>query len=133
MDIKEAFFQRSINFLIKKTSGSSFKNENMPDLQSAEELYRTIIKKIREKKSTITFYRQYLGFWSCWYAIHRLYLINYRKYTWVVLLKDKKCITITNAFQKFLKESNNTPLSPPKKKYGLIKAVNFVIAEGNHG
>ena len=62
MDIKEAFFQRSINFLIKKTSGSSFKNENMPDLQSAEELYRTIIKKIREKKSTITFYRQYLGF-----------------------------------------------------------------------
>ena len=48
----------------------------MPDLQLAEELHKTIIKKIREKKSTITFYRQYLGFWSCWYAIHRLYLIN---------------------------------------------------------
>ena len=76
MDIKEAFFQWSINFLIKKTSGSSFKNENMPDLQLAEYLHKTIIKKIREKKSTITFYRQYLRFWSCWYAIHRLYLIN---------------------------------------------------------
>ena len=76
MDIKEAFFQWSINFLIKKTSGSSFKNENMLDLQLAEYLHKTIIKKIREKKSTITFYRQYLGFWSCWYAIHGLYLIN---------------------------------------------------------
>ena len=28
------------------------------------------------------------------------------KYAWVVPLKDKKGITITNAFQKILKESN---------------------------
>ena len=31
------------------------------------------------------------------------------KYTWVIPLKDKKCITITNAFQKMLKESNRKP------------------------
>ena len=31
---------------------------------------------------------------------------NYSKYAWVIPLKDKKGITITNAFQKFLKESN---------------------------
>ena len=31
------------------------------------------------------------------------------KYTWVIPLKDKKCITTTNAFQKILKESNNKP------------------------
>ena len=30
----------------------------------------------------------------------------YSKYPWVVPLKDKKVITITNAFQKILKELN---------------------------
>ena len=30
----------------------------------------------------------------------------YSKYEWVIPLKDKKGITITNVFQKFLKESN---------------------------
>ena len=33
----------------------------------------------------------------------------YRKYAWVILLKDKKGITITNAFQKILHESNHKP------------------------
>ena len=31
----------------------------------------------------------------------------YIKYTWVIPLKDKKGITITNAFQKILDESNH--------------------------
>ena len=30
----------------------------------------------------------------------------FSKYAWVVPLKDKKSVTITNAVQKFLKESN---------------------------
>ena len=30
----------------------------------------------------------------------------FSKYAWIVSLKDKKGITITNAFQKILKESN---------------------------
>ena len=33
----------------------------------------------------------------------------FRKYTWVVPLKDKIGITITNALQKVLKESNRKP------------------------
>ena len=33
----------------------------------------------------------------------------YSKYAWVILLKNKNCITITNAFQKLLKESNRKP------------------------
>ena len=33
----------------------------------------------------------------------------YSKYAWVIPLKDKKGITITNAFQKILKESNRKP------------------------
>ena len=33
----------------------------------------------------------------------------YNKYDWVIPLKDKKGITITNAFQKIFKESNRRP------------------------
>ena len=33
----------------------------------------------------------------------------YSKYTWVIPLKEKKGITITDAFQKILDESNHTP------------------------
>ena len=33
----------------------------------------------------------------------------YSKYAWVITLKDKKGITITNAFQKILDESNRKP------------------------
>ena len=39
-----------------------------------------------------------------------LYVIDiYSKYTWVIPLKDKKSTTITNAFQKILKEPNRKP------------------------
>ena len=33
----------------------------------------------------------------------------FSKYAWVVPLKDQKGVTITNAFQKILKESNRKP------------------------
>ena len=33
----------------------------------------------------------------------------FSKYVWVVPLKDKKGITITNAFQKILKQSDRKP------------------------
>ena len=33
----------------------------------------------------------------------------FSKYAWVVHLKDKKCATVTNVFQKILKESNRKP------------------------
>ena len=51
----------------------------------------------------------------------------YRKYACVIPLKDKKGITITNAFQKFLDESNRTP-----NEYGWINIVNFTIDQWNH-
>ena len=44
----------------------------------------------------------------------------FSKYSWVVPLKDKKVITITNAFQKILKESDRKP-----KKLSTDKGVNF--------
>ena len=33
----------------------------------------------------------------------------FSKYRWVIPLKDKKAITVTNAFQKILGESNGKP------------------------
>ena len=33
----------------------------------------------------------------------------YSKYSWVIPLNNQKCITITNAFQKILDESNRKP------------------------
>ena len=39
-----------------------------------------------------------------------LYVIDiFSKYAWVIPLKDKRGITITNAFQKVLHESNQKP------------------------
>ena len=51
-----------------------------------------------------------------------LVIYIFSKYTWVVPLKDKKGVSIVNAFQKILDESYRKP-----KKYGLIKKVNFII------
>ena len=46
----------------------------------------------------------------------------FSKFPWVVPLKDKIGITITNAFQKILKESDRKP-----DKICVDKEVNFTI------
>ena len=44
-------------------------------------------------------------------VIKKLCVIDiFSKYKWVILVKDKKGITFTNAFQKILKESNCKPI-----------------------
>ena len=53
------------NFFDKKASGSGIKNENMSDQQLAEKLHKPVIDKNQKNKSTVTFYRQYLGCCSC--------------------------------------------------------------------
>ena len=54
----------------------------------------------------------------------------FSKYAWVVPLKDKKGISIVNAFQKILKESDRSEAKSKGRsliKYGLIKEVSFTI------
>ena len=57
-----------------------------------------------------------MGCWYLWYAINKFdkgirFLICvidvFSKYGWVIPLKDKRGITITNALQKILKGSNH--------------------------
>ena len=45
----------------------------------------------------------------------------FSKYPWVVPLKDKKGVSIVNAFQKIISEEES------QIKYGLIRVVNFAI------
>ena len=103
MDIKDVLLQWFINSLIQKLRVEQLKKK------IAEELHQPIIQKNFKKKSTLAFYSQYL---SCWSIVNKgipfqLCVIDiYSKYAWVILMKDEKCITIADAFQKILKESN---------------------------
>ena len=45
----------------------------------------------------------------------------FSKYAFVVPLKDKKSVTINNAFQSAMDKFKKSQI-----KYGLIKAVNFI-------
>ena len=119
-------------FFDKKSSGSGIKNANMSDQQLAEELRKPIIRTFNKRKVHSNFID------NIWGAILTdMQLISnfekgfrfllcvtdiFSKYAWIIPLKDKKGIIITNGFQKVLKESNRK-----RKNYGLIKAANFII------
>ena len=87
--------------------------------QLAEELHKPIIRKF-EKRTVYSGFKD-----NIWGAdLADMQLINkfnkgfrfllcvfdiFSKYAWLVSLEDKKDITITNAFQKILKEFNIKP------------------------
>ena len=105
------------NFFDKKSTGSGIaNNEIKQNLQLAEELHRPIIRN--SKKRTV-----YSGFkdniWGVDLADMQSrskynkgikYLLSaidmFSKYAWAVRIKNKKGISIIDAFQKILKESN---------------------------
>ena len=119
MNIKEILLQWSINFLIKKTSGTGIKNENMSDRRTKEELYKPIIRKFKKGKVQSPFID---NIWAADLANMQLiskfnkkfrfllFVIDiYIKYAWLIPLKDKEGAIITNAFQKSLKEPSRKP------------------------
>ena len=100
-------------------SGSGIKNENIPNKELAEELLISFIRNFNKRKVHSLFIG---NIWGTDLADMQLvskinkgfrFLLcaidNYSKHAWVITLKDKKGITITNAFQKILKESNCKP------------------------
>ena len=52
---------------------------------------------------------QLISNFNKWFRFLLCVIDIYSKYAWVILLKDEKGITITNAFQKILDESNRKP------------------------
>ena len=104
-----------------------------------EKIHKPSIRNLSKRKVKSSFIENILGadladmqliskfnkeFWVL------LCVVNiYSKYAWVAPLKDKKSITITNAFQQILDESNRKLI----KKYGWLKRANFTIDQWNHG
>ena len=112
---RKGFASMVYNFFDKKFSGSGIKNENMSNKALAIELHKPITRKFEEMKIHSSFIdniwdadlsdMQLLS--KCNKGIRFLLSVinTFRKYSWVIPLKDRKVITITNAFRKILDES----------------------------
>ena len=113
----------------KKCSESGVATE--PDYQLANELHKQIIRKFKRRKVYSSFRSNILGVdladqqSSSKYNKGIKYLLCsidlFSKYAWVISLKNKRGITIVNAFQK------KSQKDAKQIKYGLIKVVNFTI------
>ena len=100
-------------FFNKKNYGSSIKNE------LAKELHKPVIKIFKKRKVQSPFISNIWGDDLADMQLIRKFnkrfrfllcvIYVYSKYAWVIPLKDKKGITISNVFQKILKESNHKP------------------------
>ena len=109
--------------MIKKTVGcgvTALANKSIPqNEQLAEEIHKPIIRKFKKRKVYSAFKD---NIWGADLADMQLiskfnkgfrFLLCvtdiFSKYAWVVPLKDKKGVSILNAFQKSLKKSNRKP------------------------
>ena len=132
MDIKEDQLQWYTIFFDKKSQGSGAANNN-ENIQLADELHKPITRKFEKRKVYSSF--RY-NIWSADLADMQLIskfnkrfrvllcvIDIYSKYAWLIPLKEKKSVSIINAFRKILKESKENLI-----KYGQTKEVNFTIA-----
>ena len=116
-DSKYDSYQRGLEsmaykFFGKKCSGSGIGNE--PNYHLADELHKQIIKKFRRRKDnsscrdniwgydladmpSLSKYNKGIKYLLCAIDI-------FSKYAWVVPLKDKRAISIVNAFPKIISE-----------------------------
>ena len=114
----------------KETSSSSIENENVSNKQLAEEeLHKPIIRNFNKPKVHLLFIDNIWGAdladmnLICKFNEEFRFLCVHdicNKYAWVVPLKDKKGIMITNAFQNILNESKRKP-----KKIWVDKGSEF--------
>ena len=109
-----------------------------PGEQLAKELHKPIVRNFKKR----TVYSRFKdNIWGADLADMKLiskfnkgyrFLLcvfdNFSKYAWVLPLKDKKGVSIVNAFQKVLKN-----LIENQTRYWLTKEVNFTINLLNNG
>ena len=98
-----------------KFASSGIKNENM----SNKELHKPIIKKFENRKARSPFIdniwsvvladMQFISKFNKGFKFLLCVIYIFSKCPWVIPLKDKKGIRITNAFRKKLDESNGKP------------------------
>ena len=103
-------------FFDKKFIGSDVNMVVKPSKQLAVELHKPIIKKLKKGKRVYSRYRdkiwgadladmQLISQFSKGFGFLLCVIDIFNKYAWVVLLKDKKDVTITNVFQKIFDDS----------------------------
>ena len=106
-------------FFDKKPSGSGANNESKRNEHLAEKLLKPIIKKLKKRRVYSSFKD---NLWDADLADMQLiskfnkgprfllcFIDIFSKYAWVAPLKDKKGITIVNAFQEVLDNSMRKP------------------------
>ena len=119
MDIKESLLLWFTSFFDKKSKGGGVNILLESNEELANELHKPIIKKFKKRTVYSLFKDNIQGadladmqLISKFNKVFRFLLCVidiFSKYAWVVSLKDKKGITITNAFQKILNKSNRKP------------------------
>ena len=115
----QTFFDKKSQGSGRHSSSTSQLVNNKDNIQLADELHKPIIRKFKKRKVYSSFRD---NIWGVDLAdMHLLSKFNkgfrfllfiihiFSKYAWVIPLKDKKGISIVNAFQKILKESNQKP------------------------
>ena len=105
-------------FFDKKSQGSGLAS-NKENVQLADELHKPIIRKFKQRKVHSSFRdniwgvdladMQLLSRFNKRFRFLLCVIDIFSKYVWVIPLKDKKGVSIGNAFQKILKESNRKP------------------------
>ena len=134
IDPKYNSYQRGLvsmvyKFFDKKSQGSGAVTE--PDCQLAREIHKQIIRKFKRQK-VYSYFRD--NIWGVdlddMQSLNKynkgikylLWAIDlFSKYTWVVPLKDKRGISIVDAFQKIISKGRKP------NKIGFIRMVNFTI------
>ena len=104
-------------FFDKKSTGSGIVNNDIKEnLQLAKELHNPVIRNFKKRTvysrfkdnvwgadladmQSLSKYNKGIKYLLCT-------MFFFRKHAWVIPIEHKKGITITNAFQKILKESN---------------------------
>ena len=119
-DIQEGWLLWFTNFFHKNSASSGVaNNEIKQNLQLAEELHKPVIIKFKKRRVYSEFKYNIWG--SDLADMQLISKLNKRfrfllcvihifsKYAWVVPLKDKKSVSIVNAFQKILDKSGRKP------------------------
>ena len=105
-------------FFDKKSQGKGLA-KNKENVQLADELHKPIIRKFNKRKVYSSFKdnimsrdladMQLLSKFNKGFRFLLCVIDIFSKYAWVIPLKDKKSISIVNAFKQILKESNRKP------------------------
>ena len=116
-------YQRGLALMVykfndKKSQGSGLAN-NEENIQLADELHKPIIRKFKKRKVYSSFGEntwgadladmQLLSEFNKGFRFLLCVIDIFSKYAWVIPLKDKKGISIVNAFQELLLNSKGKP------------------------